>query len=1033
MKRLYFPLIAMTMATPTLCHAYNTWGGADYTDEYLGVTWDKTWTRAGGLQAATTDKAASWMADLPDNMFVAHVSIPGAHDFATGEDNWVSSVANGPASSTTQAVSMREQMDRGIRGIDLRPGLYSNTLYCNHGLAQTEKTLAAAVADMVYFLQQHPSEFFIVHFFRGNIYRSGEAPSLSGLIGASDSSSDQANYNALMKQLFETQYGQYVVEFNPNLTVEQARGKMVLFLRDRIDFVHLDKQARITNWDTNFVDEKNPAIITNELNAELSTKLHVQDISEGDDAVRDTKLDHCKNLINFSQAQKTPNEVMEAKGYFKSEWVMNFTSIDNSGSSSTSDNTNGYKGGASVMNPEIRKYIDANLGRGPLGVFFSDYVLRTSTKKHNSSDRYDTIEGDKLVYSIIANNFTGGEEAPVVRYAIDETKDWNPVTDNPYKGQKFFLRNVGASDASSMYQYFGGGANWGAHAVANYAGHAVEFEAAGGTDVYTFSTTFGKLEAKEKGGDTPYGQYYLDGAGTALQMTSGSYEGRTVYYFTDTDTGKALKAFSYNGSSDYFDRPEYWVDPADYDQNDTFQMWELISYEERLAELAQKGNPDRGMDATFLVPAYSFGNGDSDNSKWTTSGVGKNANTGQTAVWQGGMYRVYNDQKPSGISGWGWGDGSTTKFTVNGSVTGLPKGKYKLYFQALASNQDVSYSINDGTTNRTGSITGYTPTGMTTGANDVEKAGIYFRSSADNGKQEFDLTVTDAGTITLQFQRNDSKTSQTSFYLDNIRLTYYGDNAQPETIKLNFPNEWNTAILPFQAEVPTDLHAYVATGFHDYTAASEKRGSYDVHIIEYDGTPSTQFQANVPYLVNNPNAPKPPHQSEAEEVDKIYSAPTPRRAATPAEEAAAAKVYEFTGYPTNYKNLYNDPNGVLTGTIEGATAAPGHYHLEQTDYAQLFRLNDSDATMTVAANRAYFNKNTGATRSGVYFEEQNVLTGVEDVAAEEQGITDETPVDVYTTGGVMLRHGVAKGEALDELPRGIYILAAGATTLKVAK
>lgn len=259
----------MTMATPTLCHAYNTWGGADYTDEYLGVTWDKTWTRAGGLQAATTDKAASWMADLPDNMFVAHVSIPGAHDFATGEDNWVSSVANGPASSTTQAVSMREQMDRGIRGIDLRPGLYSNTLYCNHGLVQTEKTLAAAVADMVYFLQQHPSEFFIVHFFRGNIYRSGEAPSLSGLIGASDSSSDQANYNALMKQLFETQYGQYVVEFNPNLTVEQARGKMVLFLRDRIDFVHLDKQARITNWDTNFVDEKNPAIITNELNAEL--------------------------------------------------------------------------------------------------------------------------------------------------------------------------------------------------------------------------------------------------------------------------------------------------------------------------------------------------------------------------------------------------------------------------------------------------------------------------------------------------------------------------------------------------------------------------------------------------------------------------------------------------------------------------------------------------------------------------------------------------------------------------------------------
>ena len=81
------------------------------------------------------------MAALPDRMFVAHVSIPGAHDFATGEDNWVTSAANGKATSTTQAVTMREQMDRGIRGIDLRPGLHDGVLYCNHGLAQTKKTL----------------------------------------------------------------------------------------------------------------------------------------------------------------------------------------------------------------------------------------------------------------------------------------------------------------------------------------------------------------------------------------------------------------------------------------------------------------------------------------------------------------------------------------------------------------------------------------------------------------------------------------------------------------------------------------------------------------------------------------------------------------------------------------------------------------------------------------------------------------------------------------------------------------------------
>ena len=88
-------------------------------------------------------------------MFVAHVSIPGAHDFATGEENWAGDIysTSGNASSTTQAVTMREQLDRGIRGIDLRPGLHSDDLlYCYHGIARTTKKLEEAVDDMVAFL-----------------------------------------------------------------------------------------------------------------------------------------------------------------------------------------------------------------------------------------------------------------------------------------------------------------------------------------------------------------------------------------------------------------------------------------------------------------------------------------------------------------------------------------------------------------------------------------------------------------------------------------------------------------------------------------------------------------------------------------------------------------------------------------------------------------------------------------------------------------------------------------------------------------
>ena len=120
----------------------SSWDGQRWTDQYMGKTWNKTWQN-GQLVASTDERQAEhWMADLPDNMFVAHVSIPGAHNFATGEENWAGDTysSSGNASSTTQAVTMREQLDRGIRGIDLRPGLHSDDLlYCYHDIARTTK------------------------------------------------------------------------------------------------------------------------------------------------------------------------------------------------------------------------------------------------------------------------------------------------------------------------------------------------------------------------------------------------------------------------------------------------------------------------------------------------------------------------------------------------------------------------------------------------------------------------------------------------------------------------------------------------------------------------------------------------------------------------------------------------------------------------------------------------------------------------------------------------------------------------------
>ena len=1023
----------------------SSWDGQRWTDQYMGKTWNKTWQN-GQLVASTDERQAEhWMADLPDNMFVAHVSIPGAHNFATGEENWAGNIysTSGNASSTTQAVTMREQLDRGIRGIDLRPGLHSDDLlYCYHGIARTTKKLEEAVDDMVAFLQKHPKEFFVVHFFRGNVYNSS---SESGA-GRKVSDADRARYNSELKRIFEEKYGQYVVNFEPNLTVKEARGKMVLFTRDRISFVHLDKQARITNWDTEFPNQYNPAYITNELNADLTTKLHVQDISEGNDDVRNRKIEHCKNLMAFTQSQPTPTEMMNANGVYRAEWVMNFTSIENSGSSNPLDNTNGYKGGASVLNPNTLTWINEHKGAGPLGIFFSDYVLRDRTKKHSDSQIY-TIYGDELVYAIIENNFAG-ENPPVVKYAIDESKDWDKLPENPYDGKKFFLLNVGATETANMKQYFGGGANWGGHGVVNDGGLAVDITLDKATGRYYLKTNRGYFKKENSN------QYYCDGAKNGgnnyvtatFSITTGRYDGQEVVYLTD-QTGTRLCAYKHYNPGAYVDAPQYYVDPeANADDNNPYQMWVLVPYDDRVAENTSAAKRNHPMDVTYLIPNANFGNttddydGDNFNQytdSWTLT-CEKNAHIDRMGGDNGFLIRAYNVDKGSSILTWNcnWNSiadrGTTSRFYITGTIPSLPAGKYRLVFQSLSTNQVSQLTLTASGQSKNITIANNN-NGFAAGEQDANAVASWFAANESNGRYEVEFEVTGSPSdITLYFARpssDESKTSATSFYLANLRLYDLGDgqdNTTTQTVTVDFPNVYNTLILPFDAEAPEGLEVYKATGHEN----REKEG-YQYHLISLSGEVVTQIKANTPYIVKNPSAPEPPLQAVSIEWLKPKGAPA-RVAEEETETTAYSCVKTFSGVPTNYHNTYFD--GYLTGTIEGSPVNESHYDLGQNDYKQAFF--QSEDPFRVDSNRAFVyghSSRSNADRYAIFFDEDHVLTGVEDVAAEEQGITDETPVDVYTTGGVMLRHGVAKGEALDELPRGIYILAAGATTLKVAK
>lgn len=1032
---------AMTVAAQTAVPKSEAWGTGEWSDTYMGMTWDKHWNSdTKTLGASTTAEAAKWMAALPDRMFVAHVSIPGAHDFATGEENWVTSAANGKATSTTQAVTMREQMDRGIRGIDLRPGMYDGVLYCNHGLAQTKKTLEEAVKDMVAFLDEHPSEFFVVHFFRGNIYRTGEMPSGSGLIGAKGNEASRNQYNELMQKLFDGTYKNYVIDYRPNLTVEEARGRMVLFTRDRIDFVHLSKQARLTNWDAANNDTEVAAIATNESNAMRSTKLWVQDLSSGADVT--TKVTRFQRQAERMQAMPTPKSVYDAGGEYLSEWCMNFTSMEyDSSESGSSYSTNKYKYGAKAMAPVAIDFLKKNAGAGPVGIFFSDYVLRTSSQLHNGSDRVP-VYGDELVYRIIENNFAG-ENPPVVKYAIPD--DVNVSTyPNPYEGKTYFMRHKASG------QWLCGGANYGSHAALDKYGYPLTLKVNAETGDVTIAIGGG-------------GNFYRDGSGYAYVdgATGDNYtlipaQTANTYALTVDKGTKALTAFAYGAPSNhqYADNLDYWLDFDTYRAGDANQEFELVTLEERQAELA-KANPDRPYDATFYQPGYSSGNGwdgldqFSFESKYKI-GITYNGNATRTQRnnWRGAFTMIYN----LGNSGAGY----KSKWKMDRTITGLLNGKYKVDFQAFSWNQANKTTYTIGGVG--GTVADKTLSNFTSLSNDIFKKDDngneinnidpildVFKNEADI-KHEFDVTVS-GGSLSIHFEMQDNKASETAFFLDNIHLTYYGpENKAEEIVQVNFPEHWNTVILPFDVS-----ESYISSNVNKdgkdyifYQVDKEKGGyketskelqenqykPYYYHVVQLSDAVSS-LKANTPYIVENLKV------EEVEPKPEEIGTETQRAFAAPARAAATDNTYleTFVGHPTNYEDTYTDAGNFLTGVLaDNYIVGEGHYPLVKANYQMFAQLTDAQ-TAPVAKYHAYVHSGAETAEHPIilFKDVDNVLTGVEDVAAEEQDLTDETHVDVYTTGGILLRSQVAKADALTDLPRGIYILAAPQGALKVAK
>ena len=179
--------------------------------------------------------------------------------------------------------------------------------------------------------------------------------------------------------------------------------------------------------------------------------------------------------------------------------------------------------------------------------------------------------------------------------------------------------------------------------------------------------------------------------------------------------------------------------------------------------------------------------------------------------------------------------------------------------------------------------------------------------------------------------------------------------------------KWATLILPFAAEIPSELKAY--------SCESLEGGSENVLSLNEAST----FEANTPYIVTGTEG-----------------------------------TYTFSGYGLAVKDSY--PSGWLTGTYVSTDAPVGSYVLQKQDETVAFYHVVAEAQPTVGAYRAYLTTQTGGEVNAFMFPTFGEETANIAVKAADR------LVDVVTLNGVILRKGVKAAEALDGLKPGLYIV-----------
>ena len=194
----------------------------------------------------------NWMSRLCDSCTVASLSIPGAHDAATGEGlHMVAGLGK------TQGLALSWLWDCGVRAFDLRPAVKGGELHIYHGPVRTNVSFNEALDIIRHKLAEHPTEFAIV---------------LLREESDSENSAERALWPLAVGNAIAA-LGEKAAIFSPAMSVKDARGKIIFISRNT--YTGTGRGAIIKGWTHSPSGTSNAEIIS--CYSGIAARLQMQD------------------------------------------------------------------------------------------------------------------------------------------------------------------------------------------------------------------------------------------------------------------------------------------------------------------------------------------------------------------------------------------------------------------------------------------------------------------------------------------------------------------------------------------------------------------------------------------------------------------------------------------------------------------------------------------------------------------------------------------------------------------------------------